>query len=85
MGALLGTLISVIPMGWFWLHDNWGKRKSGFSWKWATEAVSAVLVIVFGLVLLVGGTYSAVLDIVESYQADGGSEAWSCADNSNTV
>lgn len=84
IGALFGTLIAVIPMGWFWLHDNWRIGKSAPSWKWALEAGFAIVVIVFGVVLLIGGTYSAIADIVESYEANGGSSAWACEDNSNS-
>lgn len=85
VGALFGTLIAVIPMGWFWLYDNWHKGRSAPSCKWAVEAGFAIVVMLFGLVLFVGGTYSAIADIVDSYKTDGGSGAWSCADNSNSV
>lgn len=71
-------------MGWFWLYDNWRVDKSRRTWKWALEAGFAVVVILFGLVLLVGGTYSAIADIVESYRESGGSSAWACEDNSNS-
>lgn len=31
------------------------------------------------------GTYGSVVGVVDSYKASGGSSAWSCADNSNSV
>jgi len=34
---------------------------------------------------MVAGTYGAVVDIIETYRESGGTLAWSCADNSNSV
>ena len=44
-----------------------------------------VMLIVSGTFLMIGGTYGSVVAIVDSYRADGGSKAWACADNSNSV
>lgn len=45
----------------------------------------SVFVIVSGTFLMIGGTYGSVVSIIDSYKEDGGSAAWSCADNSNSV
>jgi hypothetical protein len=34
---------------------------------------------------MIGGTYGSVVGIIDSYAEEGGSSAWSCADNSNSV
>lgn len=33
---------------------------------------------------MISGTYGSVVGIIVSYEAEGGSSAWSCADNSNS-
>lgn len=46
----------------------------------------SVFVVLAGFFLMVGGTYGSVVGIMEDYEAaEGGSAAWSCADNSNSV
>lgn len=85
VGALLGTLMCFQPMGCMWLYDNWGKRKTGASTKWTLMVCWCVFVIASGTFLMVAGTYGAIVGIVADYKASGGSAAWSCADNSNSV
>ncbi|KAF7533661.1 hypothetical protein G7054_g6862 [Neopestalotiopsis clavispora] len=82
VGALLGTLMSFQPMGAMWLYDNWGTKSRNLKW-WAMVAWS-IFVIVSGTFLMIAGTYGTIADIITSYTADGGSSAWSCADNSGT-
>ena len=45
----------------------------------------SVFVIAIGSFMMVGGTYGSVVSIIDSYNASGGSSAWSCADNSNST
>ncbi|KAK0653799.1 N amino acid transport system protein [Lasiodiplodia hormozganensis] len=85
VGALLGTLMCFQPMGCMWLYDNWGKRKTGASTRWTLMVCWCVFVIASGTFLMVAGTYGAIVGIVADYKASGGSAAWSCADNSNSV
>ncbi|WKT53900.1 hypothetical protein QSH57_004484 [Fusarium oxysporum f. sp. vasinfectum] len=85
IGALLGTLQSFQPMGCMWLYDNWSKGKEQRSRKWMLMVCWSVFVIVSGTFLMVAGTYSAILGIIDSYKADGGTKAFACADNSNSV
>lgn len=82
IGALFGTLMSFQPMGFMWLYDNWGKQRNG---KWYAMVAWAVFVIVSGTFLMIAGTYGSIVGIMDSYKAEGGSSAWSCADNSNSV
>ncbi|KAH6874382.1 transmembrane amino acid transporter protein-domain-containing protein [Thelonectria olida] len=84
IGALLGTLLSFQPMGCMWLYDNWGKGKLEPTWKWRAGVAWSVFVIVSGTFLMIAGTYGSIVGIIDSYKADGGSAAWSCADNSNS-
>ncbi|KAJ4263722.1 hypothetical protein NW764_016063 [Fusarium oxysporum] len=85
IGALLGTLMCFQPLGSMWLFDNWKQGKVRPSPKWMLQVVVSVIMIVGGTFLMVGGTYGSVVGIIDSYKADGGSKAWSCADNSNSV
>lgn len=73
------------PLGSMWLFDNWSKGKEQPSTKWIVQVVVSIIMIVGGTFLMVGGTYGSVVSIIDSYKADGGSKAWSCADNSNSL
>jgi hypothetical protein len=85
VGALLGTLISFQPMGCMWLYDHWTKGKEERSLRWALMVGWSIFVIVIGTFLTVAGTYSSAKSIADSFQKDGGTSPWSCADNSNSV
>ncbi|OJJ08938.1 hypothetical protein ASPVEDRAFT_90145 [Aspergillus versicolor CBS 583.65] len=82
IGALLGTLMSFQPMGCMWLYDNWGKTRDI---RWYLMVCWSGFVIISGTFLMVSGTYGSVVGIINDYSASGGSSAWSCADNSNSV
>ena len=45
----------------------------------------SVFVVVIGTFFMIGGTYGSVVEIMIAYKKSGGSAAWSCADNSNSV
>ncbi|CAG8122158.1 unnamed protein product [Penicillium salamii] len=86
IGALLGPLMCMIPMGAMWLYDNWGKnndRKKNAAWLVASSW--SVALIILGTFLMVAGTYGSVMGIMDTYSKSGGSAAFSCADNSNSV
>lgn len=85
IGALLGTLMSFQPMGCMWLYDNWTAGKTTKSTKWMLMVAWSGFVIVSGTFLMIAGTYGSVVGIMDSYAKDGGSAAWSCADNSNST
>ncbi|KAL6707066.1 hypothetical protein ACN47E_004818 [Coniothyrium glycines] len=85
VGALLGTLMCFQPMGGMWLYDNWHRGKTEKSLKWTLMVIWSIFVIVSGTFLMIAGTYGSIVGIIDSYKADGGSSAWSCADNSNSV
>ncbi|KAL2849931.1 transmembrane amino acid transporter protein-domain-containing protein [Aspergillus pseudoustus] len=89
IGALLGPAMCIQPMGAMWLYDNWGKgseteggRKSK---RWLFMVFWSVFVIVIGTFMMVAGTYGSVMGIIDSYSVSGGSKAFSCKDNSNSV
>ncbi|KAF3401689.1 N amino acid transport system protein [Penicillium rolfsii] len=85
VGALLGTVLCFQPMGFMWLCDNWTKGKQVPTLKWRLTVVWCIFVIVSGTFLVVAGTYGLVDGIIASYRADGGTAAWSCADNSGST
>ncbi|KAM5349168.1 hypothetical protein ACJ41O_008991 [Fusarium nematophilum] len=85
VGALLGTLMSFQPMGCMWLYDNWSRGRRDPSLGWYLMVAWSVFVIVSGTFLMIGGTYGSIVGIIDSYKESGGSSAWSCADNSNSV
>lgn len=76
--------MSFQPMGCMWLYDNWSKGKTERSPLWIAQVCWSVFVICIGTFMMVAGTYGSVVGIIESYNASGGSGAWSCADNSNS-
>lgn len=79
VGAFGGTLMSMQPMGFMWLHDNWRKERNMM---WKLWFGWAVFVIIAGTFLTIAGSYGAVVGIINDYKASGGSAAWTCADNS---
>ncbi|KAK7724785.1 hypothetical protein SLS63_008479 [Diaporthe eres] len=85
IGALLGTLMCFQPYGCMWLYDNWSERKQEKSWKWVAMVAFSGFVIVSGTFLMIAGTYGSIVGIIDSYKVSGGSAAWTCADNSNSV
>lgn len=86
VGALLGTLMTFQPMGCMWLYDHWKEGMvKGSRLRWQLMVCWSVFVIVIGTFLMIAGTYGSIVGIIDSYKAEGGSAAWSCADNSNSV
>lgn len=85
IGALLGTLLSFQLMGCMWLYDNWKKGKTDRSVRWTLMVCYSVFVVVIGSFLMIVGTYGSVVGIINSYNQSGGSAAFSCADNSDSV
>ncbi|KAK1922367.1 putative amino acid transporter [Papiliotrema laurentii] len=83
IGASVGTLVCIQPMGVMWLYDNWNREKR--DWKWKFMVGWSVFIVVIGFFLMGAGTYGSVMDIIAAYAASNGSAAWSCADNSNSV
>lgn len=85
IGAFLGTLMSFQPMGCMWLYDNWNEGKVNPTLRWRLLVGWSIFVIASGTVIMVAGTYGAVVGIMSSYAKAGGQGAWSCADNSNST
>ncbi|KAE8407775.1 transmembrane amino acid transporter protein-domain-containing protein [Aspergillus pseudonomiae] len=83
IGALLGPLMCFQTMGGMWLYDNWGNTAR--TKKWYGMVCFSIFVIVSGTFLMVAGTYGSVVGIIDTYNSSGGSAAFSCADNSNSV
>lgn len=83
-GAFFGTLLSFQPMGCMWLYDNWARGQESPTKGWRLMVLWCGLIIATGTFMMVAGTYGALVGIIDSYQAHGGSSAWSCADNSNS-
>ncbi|KAJ5683583.1 Amino acid transporter transmembrane [Penicillium macrosclerotiorum] len=82
VGALLGTPMCFQPMAGMWLYDNWNKGRVHRTTKWTLMVCWCAFIIVAGTFLMVGGTYGSIVSIIDNYKAEGGSAAWSCADNS---
>lgn len=82
-----------------WLYDNWDRRRASAMKMVLT--IMNIFLVVLGLYLMISGvspilasqnsradvsqTWGAAKDIKDSYDQDGGSSPWSCADNSNSV
>lgn len=82
VGALFGTFLCFQPYGCMWLYDNW---KNPRTTRWYAMVGWCAFVIAIGTFLMIAGTYGAVKVIIDDYNTNGGSKAFSCADNSNSV
>ncbi|KAI2625752.1 amino acid transporter [Hypoxylon sp. NC1633] len=83
----LGGSICFAPMGLtipgiLWLSDFWHYR-SGTLWQ-RTQFVFHWFLVLLGIFLAVGGTYSAILSIKEAYAIGLVGAPFTCADNSNS-
>jgi uncharacterized membrane protein YhaH (DUF805 family) len=67
-----------------WLYDNWDGRKAKTK-RWWFMVCWSIFMIVSGTFLMIAGTYGSVVGIMNTYKETGGSAAFSCADNSNSV
>ncbi|KAF5526436.1 N amino acid transport system protein [Colletotrichum aenigma] len=85
VGALFGTLLSFQPMGCMWLYDNWSAGKLNKNPRWIAMVCFSVFVVVSGSFLMIAGAYGSIVGIMATYKESGGSSAFSCADNSNSV
>ncbi|KAM5341952.1 hypothetical protein ACJ41O_014983 [Fusarium nematophilum] len=85
IGALLGTLMCFQPYGCMWLYDNWTEGKKSKSLRWCFMVGWSIFVIITGTFMMVAGTYGSVVSIRDTFRTNGGSGAWSCADNSNSA
>ncbi|KAF5018926.1 hypothetical protein F66182_9091 [Fusarium sp. NRRL 66182] len=83
VGALFGTMMCFQAYGCMWLKDNWNNQQRP-SMRWTLMVIWSCFVIVSGMFLMVAGTYGSIVGVIESYNATGGTGAWSCADNSNS-
>ncbi|OCF62257.1 hypothetical protein L486_01925 [Kwoniella mangroviensis CBS 10435] len=85
IGALFGTFFCIMLMGGMWLFDNKSRRHTDTSFGYRALFFMNVFLVVLAAYLMISGTWGAVQDIIDSYNADGGQSAWSCKDNSNSV
>ena len=84
IGAFFGTLMCFQPMAAMWLYEHWSEGKVRKSYWWMFMVGWCAFIMLSGTFLMVGGTYGAVVSIIEDYKATGGTAAWSCADNSGS-
>lgn len=82
-GAFFGTVLCIQPYGAMWLYDNWSRQDRGLTWKLMVGW--SIFMIVAGFFLTIGGTYGAIVGIIDALNAGGGTAPWSCADNSNST
>ncbi|KAF5334265.1 hypothetical protein D9611_014576 [Ephemerocybe angulata] len=83
IGAIICPLVCIIPYTLMWWHDHWryvpvGERTGR---RVFVAVVNAVFFVV-GVFLMAGGTYGAVVDLVNTTAVNG---PWTCADNSGSV
>ncbi|WVR00371.1 hypothetical protein IAU59_007514 [Kwoniella sp. CBS 9459] len=83
VGALFGTVLCIQLMGGMWLYDNWQYRYEKKTFGYRLALCWSFFSIALGSFLMVAGTYGAIVGIIDSYNATGGTSAWSCADNSS--
>ncbi|KIV92497.1 hypothetical protein PV10_03788 [Exophiala mesophila] len=85
--GLAGTLcfapVAISLPGWLWCYDHPHYRKGTILQKFL-YAIHAFL-IVLGLFMTIGGTYSVIQSIIDAYANGQIGKAFDCADNSGTV
>lgn len=84
-GALLCPAVAIIPLILMWFHDNWewnGFRPGSLSPRKAIMAVINIIFLIVGVFFTIGGTYAAILELINT-KANGG--PWSCLNNSGRI
>lgn len=84
VGAFVCPTVAIWPYNLMWWHDNWRYASPERRRMLRTRLELALNIVLFFLAffLTAGGTYGAVMDVIES-SSDGG--PWSCNDNSESV
>lgn len=83
VGALIAPMLCIIPFGFMWWHDNMrGQRFASLNAWMKLNAVWAAFVVFAGMFITVGGTYGAIVTIINQ---ESGGKPWGCADNSNST
>ncbi|ODN80901.1 hypothetical protein L202_03028 [Cryptococcus amylolentus CBS 6039] len=82
VGAVFGTLLSLITPAYMWLFDNWAQRSTNKSLRYRSTFFLAVATFLIGVFIMITGTWAAVVSINDSYADGTVSGAFSCADNS---
>ena len=70
----------IIPYTFMWWHDNW--RSVPAAERTTSKKIHAginIFLLFAGFFLIIGGTYGAVLDLINTTVDNG---PWTCADNS---
>lgn len=86
IGAVFASMYCITLWGvvWIWQHDH--KRKEGpTSLRYKLLYANAVMMVVLGLFILVGGLYGAIKSIKDLFESGGNGKPFSCSDNSNSV
>ncbi|KAF9691493.1 hypothetical protein EKO04_010237 [Ascochyta lentis] len=68
VGALLATFMSLQPLGAMWLYDNLKRPSKGP--RWMAGVAFALFVILIGTYIMVAGSYSAIVAIIDDYNSD---------------
>ncbi|BEJ18247.1 hypothetical protein CspHIS471_0705240 [Cutaneotrichosporon sp. HIS471] len=85
IGALMCPLVAIIPEICMWFHDNWtwnGWRPGPLSPAKAVQAAFNCFLLLVAALFCIGGTYSAVLDLVNTTVDNG---PWTCANNAGSL
>jgi TRAP-type C4-dicarboxylate transport system permease small subunit len=85
IGALFCPAVAIIPEILMWFHDNWewnGRRPGALSPRKAVMSAINVLFLLIGVFFTIGGTYAAVVDIINTTIDSG---PWTCTNNSGRI
>ncbi|WVQ73763.1 hypothetical protein IAR50_003343 [Cryptococcus sp. DSM 104548] len=83
IGAVFGTLLSLITPAYMWFFDNWAQRSTNATLRYRSTFVLAAFTFLAGIFIMVTGTWAAVVAINDSYAKGTVTGAFSCADNSS--
>lgn len=85
IGALFGALLCIILQACMWFYDNFGEWRINQTLRYRLLFAWNTWMLIAGVFVMVVGTWASVLDIKHSYDNDGGTAAFTCADNSNST
>ncbi|KAH8885802.1 hypothetical protein GQ53DRAFT_658937 [Thozetella sp. PMI_491] len=82
-GAICFGPMALITPGLLYIHDSW-HYKNGTALE-RTKFYAHIGVILLGIFITIGGTYGAIMSIIEAYAAGVVGRPFDCADNSGTI